>query len=593
MPDVSRRGFIRNGLVGLGGVYVTSALSGCGGSDDSENLGMGTFAHGVASGDPLANSVILWTRVTPADSSAEAVRVSWEIADNQAFNNIIAEGSGEAHIARDFTIKVDVQGLSPDSHYYYRFKTASTTSTVGRTRTMPDNSAEQLSLAVVSCSNYPAGFFHVYNEIANKSVDLVLHLGDYIYEYGRDGYASDMAAQMNREVLPASEILSLDDYRARYAQYRTDKNLQKAHASAPFLVVWDDHEIANDTYIDGAENHDASEGDFVERKLAALRAYFEWLPIRSEGALDSDGLAMPSSIYRQFEWGNLVNLLMLDTRNEARAKPLETGSYFNAQTGTFDFTGLFADINDPARELLGAPQRDWLAAALTTSSATWQMLGQQVLMGRMNLPFAIATQQMSIPDYAELGALALLAARAEQGDPSLSTDELAYLQANQERLTPEVVALLQAPSIPYNLDAWDGYGYAREQVLAMARQANARLVVLAGDTHNAWASEIADADGNFAAVELATSSVSSPGLEEYLAIPADAYAQTEAGIVNLVEGLKYLNSADRGLLTLDITHERIIARWEFVTSVQDSDYSLQASRTQEMTVSADNPYHFS
>lgn len=342
--------------------------------------------------------------------------------------------------------------------------------------------------------------------------------------------------------------------------------------------------------VNGAENHNDGEGDFAERKLAALRAYFEWLPIRSEGALDSDDLAMPSSIYRQFEWGNLVNLLMLDTRNEARAKPLDTASYFNAATGEFDFTGFFTDINDPARELLGAQQRDWLAAALTTSSATWQLLGQQVLMGRMDLPFAIATQQMSIPDYAELGALALLAGRVQQGDPTVTAEELAYLQANQERLTPQVLALLQTPSIPYNLDAWDGYGYAREQVLAMARQANARLVVLAGDTHNAWANEISDAEGNAAAVELATSSVSSPGLEEYLAIPAEAYGQTEAGIVNLVAGLKYLNSGDRGLLTLDINHERIVARWEFVTSVKDGTYSLQVARTQQMTVTADNPY---
>ena len=189
---------------------------------------------------------------------------------------------------------------------------------------------------------------------------------------------------------------------------------------------------------------------------------------------------------------------------------------------------------------------------------------------------------------AELGALALLAARAQQNDPTLTADELAYLQANQARLTPQVLALLQAPNIPYNLDAWDGYGYAREQVLSMAREANARLVVLAGDTHNAWASELADADGNPVGVELATSSVSSPGLEEYLSIPEAAYAQTEAGIINLVEGLKYLNTGDRGFLTLDINHERIVADWEFVSSVKERDYNMLEGRAMRMVVQADN-----
>ncbi len=591
MPDVSRRGFIRNGLFGLGGLYVTTALSGCG-SDDDDSLGFGTFDHGVASGDPLADSVILWTRVTPSDSAAETVRLSWEVADNAEFNNVLAEGTGEAHLSRDFTVKVDVRGLAPDARYYYRFRTATAVSAVGKTRTLPDLSSEHLTLAVVSCSNYPAGYFHVYGELAKRDLDLVLHLGDYIYEYGPGGYASEQASAMGRESLPANELFTLDDYRTRYAQYRSDTDLQAVHASAPFLVVWDDHEIANDTYDGGAENHNDGEGDFNERKLAAMRAYFEWLPIRPEGALSSDELAMPSSIYRQFQWGDLVNLLMLDTRNEARAKPLVITDYFDAATGAFNFDGLFADINDPSRKLLGDAQLDWLRSAMASSSATWQLLGQQVLMGQMYLPFAIATQQMAIPDYAELAGIAQLAARAQAGDPSLTAEELAYLQANQSRLTPEVLALLQAPAVPYNLDAWDGYGAAREAVYQIAREANARLVVLAGDTHNAWASELADAQGNAVGVELATSSVSSPGLEEYLAIPEQAYTQTEAGIVQLVAGLKYLNAGDRGFLTLHITREKVDAQWEFVTSIKQASYQLQPARAQQMQVLASSPAQF-
>lgn len=587
MPTVSRRSFVRAGLFGLGGIYVSSALTGCGGSDGAK-LGLGRFAHGVASGDPLADSVILWTRVTPSNSGDEAVRLSWEIALDREFREIVAEGAGDAHISRDFTVKVDVRDLTPDTHYYYRFKTATESSSVGRTRTLPQIASERLQMAVVSCSNYPAGFFHVYNAVAERELDLVLHLGDYIYEYGLGGYASEDAEQLGREVSPSGELFTLDDYRSRYAQYRTDPDLQKVHAALPFLVVWDDHEVANDSYNTGAENHNDGEGDFSKRKMAALRAYFEWLPIRPEATSGEVDLAMPSSIFRQFQWGDLVNILMLDTRNEARTKPLSLPAYFDSTTGAFDFEGLFSDINHPSRELLGARQLDWLNGALATSSATWQLLGQQVLMGRMYLPFAIATQQMSIPDYAELGPLAVLAGRAQQGDPTLTESELAYLQANQDKLTPEVLALLQAPSIPYNLDAWDGYGAARERVLQMAKETNSNLVVVAGDTHNAWANELVDAQGTPVGVEFATSSVSSPGLEQYLGVPPEAYYQTETGIVGLVEGLKYMNTGDRGFLTLDITHERIEAHWEFVTSIKDTEYNLIPERSMRLSVEVNN-----
>lgn len=586
MPIVSRRKFVRAGLFGLSGMFVSIAFSGCESKSDTEDqpLGAASFAHGVASGDPLTDSVILWTRATPLDPSAESVLIRWEVSEDAGFDRIIAEGAGEAHSARDFTLKVDVRNLQPSARYFYRFYSATDNSTIGRTLTLPDQAAQRLRLAVVSCSNFPAGFFHVYHTIAERELDLVLHLGDYIYEYGRGGYASEQAAQMDREVLPPSETLTLADYRARYAQYRSDSDLQKAHAALPFLVVWDDHEVANDSYDSGAENHDDSKGDFHERRMAALQAYFEWLPIRPEAAIDDQDLATPSSIFRQFQWGNLANILMLDTRNEARSKQLAITSYFDNASGAFDFAGLFADIQDPSRELLGARQSEWLSSALATSSATWQILGQQVLMGRMYLPFAIATQQLSIPDYAQLGHLALLAARAQQSDPTLNSDELAYLEANQHQLSPEILALLQAPNIPYNLDAWDGYGYARDQVFDMAKQANAKLIVLSGDTHNAWANELTTAQGDAVGIELATASVTSPGLEQYLGLDPDSYSEIEAGVLSLVEGLKYLNVGERGFLTLDITHEQVAAHWEFVSSVNQSAYALLENREKQLLI---------
>lgn len=586
MTGLSRRKFIRTGLYGLGGVYVASALAGCGSDDDNNNLGEGSFAHGVASGDPLASSIILWTRVTPDDDSKTSVRLQYQLASDPNFDDIIVQGKADATSEHDFTFKVDVQDLSENSVYYYRFKTRNNTSAVGTTRTLPALTSDRLRLGVISCSNYPAGYFHVYNAVASQELDLVLHLGDYIYEYDSEGYASANAEALGRVSAPTNELFTLEDYRTRYAQYRSDPDLQSAHAAVPFIVVWDDHEIANDAYNGGAENHNDGEGEYSDRVSAASQAYFEWLPIRP---IDTDDLNTPTSIYRQFEWGDLVNLLMLDTRNEDRAQQLDVVSYFDPGTGAFDFEGLFADINDPTRQLLGETQQQWLDTALATSTSTWQLLGQQVLMGRMNLPFAIATQQMSVADYAELGALAILAARVEQGDPTVTEAELAYLIANQARLTPEVIALLQAPNIPYNLDAWDGYGAAREQLLASAKQANARLVVLAGDTHNAWANELADAEGDAIGVELATSSVSSPGLEDFLGLEQADYAGFEAALVDLISGLKYNNVGDRGFLILDITHEQINARWEYVSSILEADYELLGERAKELFVSAENP----
>lgn len=585
MPVITRRKFVHTGLAGLGSIYVTTLLPGCSGDDD-EPLGEGSFEHGVASGDPLSDSVILWTRVSPASGMPDSVRVQWEFATDADFNHVIARETGEAKLATDYTVKVDMRGLDADSHYFYRFKTAAATSAVGKTRTLPELSAQQLSMGVISCSNFPAGYFHVYDMLATKGFDLILHLGDYIYEYGSDGYASEQAEQMGRVVQPANELLTLSDYRTRYAQYRSDAALQRAHAAAPFVVVWDDHEVANDAWEHGAENHSDDEGPYADRKLAALRAYFEWLPIRPLDATSNDDLATPSSIYRQFQWGDLANILMLDTRHEARDEPLELSGFFNATSGTFDFEGLFTAINNPERELLGSEQETWLQQAIATSSATWQLLGQQILMGKMFLPFAIATQQMSIEQYAMLGQLAILAARAQQNDPTLTTEELSYLQQNQALLSDEALALLQAPAIPYNLDAWDGFAAARERVLQIAKQANANLVVLAGDTHNAWANEISDASDEKVAVEFAASSVSSPGLEEYLGIAVEDYAAVEAGIVNLVEGLKYMNAGDRGVLGLDINHERIIATWEFVSSVKEPEYNLLTARSKQLQLNA-------
>lgn len=580
MTKLTRRDFLKASAAGFGAAVLSTSLIGCS-SDTREPLPLPyrvQFLHGVASGDPATDAIILWTRVS---ADAATVPVSWQLAQDKDFKQIVRSGDTSTSAQSDYTVKIDVRDLNAGTEYYFRFRAGTVTSAVGRAKTLPAAGVNAVKLAVFSCSNYPAGYFHVYAKAAEiTNLDAVIHLGDYIYEYGADGYASENAAALGRQSQPATEILSLADYRTRYSQYRTDSALQQLHAAAPFIAVWDDHEITNDTWRDGAENHQPDEGDFTQRKQAALKAYFEWMPIRPAAANDE------LTIYRQFEFGDLVNLMMLDTRVIGRDEQLSYASYTDPVSGQLDSARFSADLMQANRTLLGNEQLQWLLDKLSQSEARWQLLGQQVLMGRMLLPAAIATQQLSINDFAELAALAQLAARAQAGDPSLSAEQLAYLQANQHRLTPQVLTLLQLPPIPYNLDAWDGYPAEREQILLQVKALNKKLIVLAGDTHNAWANHLDAADGSPVAVELATSSVTSPGLEQYIGL-ADraAAAATEAGLVQLVAGLQYINAYDRGFMLLNINRDSVRCDWLFVDSIVTPAANLLPERQQTATVS--------
>jgi alkaline phosphatase D len=578
---VTRRDFLAMSAKGAGAVVVSYGLMGCS-SDDDDDVVSGQFLQGVASGDPAADAVILWTRVTP-DVEGD-ITVSWEVATDSNFSQVVTNGQTVTNKNRDYTVKVDAVGLEAGQQYYYRFKAGETVSEMGQTRTLPEGSVASVKLAVMSCANFPAGYFNVYEMAAQQNdLDAVVHLGDYLYEYARGEYASEHAVELGREVLPAGELFLLDDYRTRYSQYRSDASLQKLHAKVPFITVWDDHEVANDTWKDGAENHNDGEGDFDQRKQAALQAYFEWLPIRpwSEGNHEE--------IYRSFNYGNLVDLHMLDTRVLARDKQLEYSQYIDATTGAFNSSTFLADVTDTDRTLLGQTQLLWLQQTLLQSTAKWQVLGQQVLMGKMLMPAAIATQQMSIPQFAELAGLAQLAGRAQASDPTLTAEELAYLQANQAKLTPEVIALLQLPAIPYNLDAWDGYAYEREVILATAKSLQHNLVVIAGDTHNAWASDLTDSGGDIVGIEFATSSVSSPGLEYYLGLSDAEMPATEAAIVGLIADLKYANLKDRGYLLLTFTENEVRSDWQYVDTILDKTFVQLDARGYSATSTAGSP----
>ncbi|EGQ8500091.1 alkaline phosphatase D family protein [Vibrio parahaemolyticus] len=540
--SLSRRDFMKV----VSSTAVATGLIGCG-SDDNESVAV-SFEHGVASGDPTQTQVIIWTRVTTA---ASYVDVSWQVASDMEFSNVVQSGVFTTDTGRDFTVKVDVQNLNANSQYYYRFIVGEMMSEVGQTQTLPEDGVEKASMAVVSCANYPAGYFHVYREILNQHeqspFDVVLHLGDYIYEYGAGGYASEDAAALGREPSKGTECITLDDYRKRYAQYRQDADLQALHAKLPMIAVWDDHELANDTWKNGAENHQDDEGSFIDRRAAAAAAWTEWLPVR-------ENTFSNMLIYRQFSFGNLVNLMMLDTRLVGRDKPLD---YFSLSAPTMEaIGGLVAQSRSADRELLGTEQLAWLMNEFNTHDAKWNVLGQQVLMSRMELPSSVMTAMFQLfTSTEEKKTEALLA---------VNTAITGYLA------DPSADPI----SLPYNLDAWDGYYVEREKVYQLAKASSGNFVCLAGDTHNAWASELKDVSNNPIGVEFATSSVSSPGLEEYLALDPVAIAQMEYTLPHLVSELKWADIKQRGFMRVTFTADAAQSTWYLVSTIKDKKYQV-------------------
>ena len=569
---ITRRELIQKSLFGFGALSLSAGFTGCNDSSDRESTTLQVnFEHGVASGDPLQDRVILWTRLTPNDTSAR-LQVTWEIALDDQFKQIIKTDKVTTAKAQDFTVKVDATNLKPDQRYFYRFSFGNKFSPVGQTKTLPINPTK-VSFAVCSCANYPAGYFYVYREMAKQDVDVVIHLGDYIYEYGQGGYATEDAVKLGRTLAADNnqEIIKLDDYRKRYALYRKDKDLQTLHHRHPFIVIWDDHELANDTWRDGAENHQANEGSFLDRKLAALQAYFEWMPIRPISANDH------LNIYRQFDFGTLVQLTMLDTRILARDKQLEYTDYITASG--MDFQRFQTDLTNQNRTLMGYTQREWLQQKLAQSKATWNVLGQQVLMGKILIPAELlvplsavlsgnATQEVLNQINTMIMELVQLKMRVLQGDPTLTAIEKA-------RLT--TVA-------PYNLDAWDGYYVEREILYNTLKALNKKVVVLAGDTHNAWSSELYSQAGDFVGVELATSSVSSPGIEKYLNIPVEQLQQFEMAFTTLIDELDYTNLNQRGYLNVSFTATQVQADWIYVDTIKEPQYTVDTKRGHQVVL---------
>lgn len=328
------------------------------------------FYHGIASGDPLQDKVIIWTRITPAKDSV--IPVKWFVAVDTAFTNIIKQGETTTDYTKDYTVKVDVSGLEPGNTYFYYFEALKANSLIGRTRTLPTN-INHARLAVVSCANYQMGYFNAYQRLAErKDLDAIVHLGDYIYEYASFGYG--WTSTVNRTHAPDHKLNSMDDYRIRHSYYKLDPNLRAAHQQHPFITIWDDHEIANNAYTTGVssigDHNPAVDGDYATRKFNAVRAYLEWMPIREQPVQTTD-----VRIYRNFNFGGLLDLYMVDTRLEERTQQVRTST---------DPT-----INDTNRTILGITQRNWLFNNMNNSTAQWQVIGNQVMFSDLSQAFKL------------------------------------------------------------------------------------------------------------------------------------------------------------------------------------------------------------
>jgi len=548
-------------LIGAGSV-VTPALAAPHPTTAAQSPAV-AFLHGVASGDPDTRSAIFWTRVTPADASGADIEVTLEVARDADFTDVVRTTNGlRARAARDFTVKHDLdgRGLEPGQDYVYRFIAGGVTSPVGRVRTLPEGATPDVVLGVASCQLHPGGLFNAYDALSKEPrLDAVVHLGDYIYEYGArpDDYGLSTGAALSRIPQPPHEILTLEDYRLRHAQYKSDPDLQAAHARAAFICVWDDHEVANNTWTQGAENHaEATEGDLATRKAVALRAYYEWMPIREP----RQGLSL-DHVNRSFEFGDLATLAMVETRLLARDKQLDYATDLPIVDGVPDVAAFNTALNAPERDLLGDTQRDWLKGVLTASKAAakpWQVLGNQVVMARVKGP-----------DVTKVAS---------------PTQVQAMIAGLPEAVRAGVSQMIQlfTLGVPFGLDSWDGYPAGRERLYAAFKDAGVQPIVLAGDSHAYWVNDLKDAAGERRAVEFGTSAISSPS-------PGDAVAPLPLGELLAANNdeVVFCDQTAKGYILLTLTPERAEAKLQAVSTILAKPYTPRTVSTWTVRHEAD------
>jgi len=506
-----------------------------------------SFKHGVASGDPKQDRVVLWTRVTPDKPGAE-IAYKWSLNPVDRRAGGAKSGSGTTGPGRDYTIKVDATGLDAGRAYTYEFEVAGVKSPMGRTRTLPAGPTKDVVLAVASCTLYPNGYFNAYQAIADlPRVDAVLHLGDYIYEYGGPGtYGMDSAVAGERPHDPPHECLTLADYRRRHAQYKADPQTQAAHAKAPWIVVWDDHETANDSYMSGAQNHTPGvEGDWTVRKAAALKAYFEWMPIREP----ANGGALADAAMRSFDFGDLASLVMVETRLTARDQQVTLDGDAPEVDGKRDLTKLKAKLADPKRRMMSPQQEAWIGAELARSvkaGHAWQVIGNEVVMARVKP--STPSKDLTPEQFAAI--------------PEASKKSVARYEA------------AAALGLPAGLDMWDGYPADRERLYDVFKRAGARPVVVSGDSHSFWANELSDAAGKRVAVEFGTTGITSPGAGEVSpGINAgDLIAKANPEVV-------FNDQVSKGFVLLTLTRDQAKGEMVAVSTITAKDFTTKVVKT--------------
>ena len=593
MQNNSRRDFI----IQLSSVSATLASGGILSACGSDSAPMVNFNCGVASGDPSLDGLVIWTYARYADASLmnNSVALKYELATDNAFTNVVKSGDANATSATGFTVKVNLSGLKPGTDYFYRFTSGFFKSGVGKTRTLPSMDAKQVKLAVFSCTLYSAGFFNAYAEAAKSDAQFAIHLGDYIYEYGSDPSKfgntdllnKSSASALSRVALPANDIVSLDDYRTRYAQYRSDPNLQVLHASMPWITVWDDHEFANNAFMTGAENHDPkTQGDWNTRKNNAAQAYHEWLPNRND-PLDA---ANRFKIYRRFDFANILSLHMLDTRIEGRVQQYAN---YGTAVSVADYQPYISGLttgSDINRTMISATQLDWLQKGFASSTAKWQVLGNQDIMAKIWWPANVLTS---------LGAVYFNPSAANQAAFSQSVTD--YLTAKMTQalggsLTATQTALLDPtanPKLPYNLDAWDGYPLNRELVLQSVQALNKPLITLSGDSHNAWFAQLTTLKGQKVGVEFAGSSVTSPGFESLglasIAPALDGSINSKQWIdgngknFGMIDDLNFIDTKSRGYLMMTFTLDNVKGEYIYLDTVVSNTYKSSIGKTITVT----------
>lgn len=516
---IDRRSLILTGTLGMGAF----ALPGF--ARQANITAARGFTHSVASGEPGATSMLLWTRYVPADGAAAKLKV--ELAETPDFARVVAGGEMVTGPWRDHTAKITVTGLKPGTRYHYRFVAPDGGfSPVGRTRTLPQGDTPSFRAAVFSCSNYGFGFFNAYaHAAARDDIDLAIHLGDYIYEYAPANYPAAEQVVANRVPQPFKEIVALADYRLRYASYRADPDLQALHAAVPMIVQWDDHEAANDSWEGGAQNHQGEEGDWNARRAAAVQAFREWLPVSDEP-------------WKAYDIGTLATLFRTDTRLAARSKPPELAPLF--LKGGDPAAALTAFRDGPWQEasvtMMGTTQEAWLDAAMAESvraGTRWQVVGFGTIMGNTRAP----------------------------------EEALGWIRADAPARTKAYVqggVMASKLGLPSNLDNWGGYPAARARFLKSAQAHGGSTIVIAGDSHNAWAYDLAQ-DGRPAAVEFAGQGVTSPGYESAIGIDPKRVA---AAMVATNPELKWCDTSRRGYMALTLTPDRVSNEWLFVDTVK-------------------------